>query len=248
MLLPVGTLRPHEWVPVDSRLCAVKLRCSRKINSWRTNRCNFLCSSRPMPTEGNLRANRQLHQPLLTADRADIVVLMRDVSAAAERLYLNKKHLGDPFGFDFHRPEIRIGWWHCALAIYCFFALRISDVSISGMQPGIHPIQISTGPRPNTWQLPISGCIYKTSRLTGGLPAIPICTMTSIKFGRQKSARCDKFAVSSVTDSPIDFPRRLNGRLEPFPSNSINEHSSDIKDIRYSDGTVNCAWPFLLWH
>ena len=99
-----------DWIPVDSRLCAVRLRGSCKVNSRRSDRRNLFVVSAYAPTDCSPDAIKdvfyqKLHDLLRKANRADIVVLAGDMNARVGRLSPSEAHIGGPFGLDSCRSE-----------------------------------------------------------------------------------------------------------------------------------------------
>ena len=99
-----------DWIPISSRLCAVRLGLSMKVNADRKrNRCLFVvsayapkdCSSE----EDKDNFYRDLSNLLNTAKSSDIVFLAGDMNAQIGRLNDTESHLGGRFAVDAPRTD-----------------------------------------------------------------------------------------------------------------------------------------------
>ena len=99
-----------DWIPVNSRLCAVRLDCNFKVNSGRrSNRCLFVVSAYA-PTNCSSEAEkddfyRDLSRLLRSARSSDIVILAGDMNAQVGRLSSTESHLGGRFSVDAERTD-----------------------------------------------------------------------------------------------------------------------------------------------
>jgi exonuclease III len=99
-----------EWIPINSRLCAVRLAGSCKVARGRDiNRCLYVVSAYA-PTDCSSESLKdefysQLNDLLRKAPRSDIVVLAGDLNARVGRLNLEEAQLGGPHGLDSHRND-----------------------------------------------------------------------------------------------------------------------------------------------
>jgi hypothetical protein len=99
-----------EWIPINSRLCAVRLAGSCKVARGRDiNRCLYVVSAYA-PTDCSSESLKdefysQLNDLLRKAPRSDIVVLAGDLNARVGRLSLEEAQLGGPHGLDSHRND-----------------------------------------------------------------------------------------------------------------------------------------------
>ena len=88
-----------DWIPVNSRLCVVRLNGVTKVNSYRRRkRCLFVISAYA-PTDVASEAEkdsfyRELTRLVRCAKRTDIMVLASDMNAQIGRLTSLETHLG----------------------------------------------------------------------------------------------------------------------------------------------------------
>ncbi|WP_432422671.1 endonuclease/exonuclease/phosphatase family protein [Streptococcus dysgalactiae] len=99
-----------DWIPVDSRLCAVRLEGACKVNRRHTDKRNLFVICAYAPKDCNPDAMKDcfyhnLHDLLLKASRTDIVILAGDLNARVGQLLPCEAHLGGPFGLDSCRSD-----------------------------------------------------------------------------------------------------------------------------------------------
>ncbi|MGL5405228.1 MAG: endonuclease/exonuclease/phosphatase family protein, partial [Propionibacteriaceae bacterium] len=99
-----------DWIPVNSRLCAVRLESSVCVNRYRTKkRCMFIVSAyAPTNSSTDLVKDEFYHQLsdlLRLAKNTDIVVLAGDMNARIGQLDTNELHLGGGFAVDSVRND-----------------------------------------------------------------------------------------------------------------------------------------------
>ena len=88
-----------DWIPVNSRLCAVRLAGSIKVNADRHGkRCLFVVSAYA-PTDGSAEEEkddfyRELSRLIRLAKRSDIIILAGDMNAQIGQLHSSETHLG----------------------------------------------------------------------------------------------------------------------------------------------------------
>ena len=99
-----------DWIPVNSRLCAVRLNGSVRVNKQRNRwRCLFIVSVYA-PTDCSAddlkdAFYRDLHNLLQKARQSDVVVICGDFNAQVGRLGPSEKHLGGPYGIHSARTD-----------------------------------------------------------------------------------------------------------------------------------------------
>ena len=99
-----------DWIPVNSRLCAVRLEGSCRVNKRRSDkRCLFVISAYA-PTDCSPDAVKDdfyhhLHNLLRKAPKTDIVILAGDLNARVGRLSSDEAHLGGHYGLDSCRSD-----------------------------------------------------------------------------------------------------------------------------------------------
>ncbi|KAK4474221.1 hypothetical protein MN116_000067 [Schistosoma mekongi] len=99
-----------DWIPVDSRLCAVRLNGSVRTRKDRdSRRCLFVVSAYA-PTDCSLdevkdEFYRKLSELLHRAKHSDLVILAGDFNAQIGSLNQSKRHLGGCFSVPAHRTD-----------------------------------------------------------------------------------------------------------------------------------------------
>ncbi|CAH8490989.1 unnamed protein product [Schistosoma margrebowiei] len=102
-LSPRAELTLLEWIPVDSRLCAVRLNGTVRIRKDRdTRRCLFIVSAYS-PTDcssDDVKGEfyRKLSDLLRKARRYDVVIVAGDFNAQVGKLSDRERHLGGSYG------------------------------------------------------------------------------------------------------------------------------------------------------
>jgi exonuclease III len=99
-----------DWIPVDSRLCAVRLRGSCKVSRHRNDTYNLFVVSAYAPTDCSSdlvkdQFYHNLHNLLRKAHKRDVVILAGDLNARVGRLSPSEKHLGGHHGLDSVRND-----------------------------------------------------------------------------------------------------------------------------------------------
>jgi len=99
-----------EWIPVNSRLCAVRLLTSTRIrNPHRRHRCVFVISAyAPTDCSSDLLKDafyQELDMLLGRAKGSDIVILAGDINAQVGRLSPTEKQLGGQFALNSRRND-----------------------------------------------------------------------------------------------------------------------------------------------
>ncbi|CAH8650188.1 unnamed protein product [Schistosoma margrebowiei] len=109
-LSPRAELALLEWIPVDSRLCAVRLNGTVRIRKDRdTRRCLFVVSAYS-PTDCSAddvkdEFYRKLSDLLRKARRSDVVIMAGDFNAQVGKLSEMERHLGGSYGVVAQRTD-----------------------------------------------------------------------------------------------------------------------------------------------
>jgi hypothetical protein len=99
-----------EWIPINSRLCAMRFTGSCKVNQHRgKKRCLFVISAYA-PTNCSHESVKddfcaQLHDLLQRVPGTDIIVLAGDLNARVGRLASSECHLGGSHGLGGNRND-----------------------------------------------------------------------------------------------------------------------------------------------
>ncbi|CAH8657151.1 unnamed protein product [Dicrocoelium dendriticum] len=99
-----------DWIPVNSRLCAVRLRGSCNVSRRRDVKRALFVVSAYAPTDCSQDAVKdsfyqQLHELLRSSKRTDIVILAGDFNARVGRLLPSEHHIGGSFGLGGSRSD-----------------------------------------------------------------------------------------------------------------------------------------------
>ncbi|PXX94074.1 hypothetical protein DF185_23100, partial [Marinifilum breve] len=109
-LSPRAELALLEWIPIDSRLCAVRLNGTVRTRKDRdTRRCLFVvsaysptdCSSDDVKDE----FYRKLSDLLRKAKRSDVVIVAGDFNAQIGKLSERERHLSGSYGVVAQRTD-----------------------------------------------------------------------------------------------------------------------------------------------
>ncbi|CAH8665504.1 unnamed protein product [Schistosoma curassoni] len=109
-LSPRAELALLDWIPVDSRLCAVRLNRTVRIRKDRdTRRCLFVVSAYS-PTDCSSDGvkdefYRKLSDLLRKAKRSDVVIVAGDFNAQVGKLSAGERHLGGSYGVVAQRTD-----------------------------------------------------------------------------------------------------------------------------------------------
>ena len=99
-----------DWIPVNSRLCAIRIEGSCRVSSKRPDKRNLFIVSAYAPTDCSSAAIKdefyyQLHDLLLKARRTDVVMLAGDMNAQVGLLSSDEVRLGGPHGLNKPRTD-----------------------------------------------------------------------------------------------------------------------------------------------
>ena len=99
-----------EWIPINSRLCAVRLDSSIRVNKQRNAKRHLFVVSAYAPTDCSNDETkdsfyRELSNLLRSAKQRDVVVLAGDMNAQVGRIASSEKRLGGPFGIQTNRTD-----------------------------------------------------------------------------------------------------------------------------------------------
>jgi hypothetical protein len=99
-----------DWIPVNSRLCAVRLNGNVKVNARRKkSRCIFIISAyAPTDCSNEVEKDefyRNLSSLLQSTRSSDIIILAGDMNAQVGRLSSAELHLGGRFSVDAERTD-----------------------------------------------------------------------------------------------------------------------------------------------
>ncbi|MES9976933.1 MAG: reverse transcriptase domain-containing protein [Candidatus Thiodiazotropha sp.] len=99
-----------DWIPINSRLCAVRLEGSSRVSKLLNTKRSLFVIAAYAPTDCSSDSvkdefYRQLHDLLRNVAKSDIVVLAGDLNARVGRLTTTESHLGGHHGLDSCRTD-----------------------------------------------------------------------------------------------------------------------------------------------
>ena len=243
-----------DWIPVDSRLCAVRLRGSCKISSRRQERRNLFVVSAYAPTDCSSDAVKdtfyaKLHDLLRKAKRGEVVILAGDMNARVGRLSSNEAQLGGPFGLDTCRSENGERLLTLCSEHRLFLAstnFRRSNCRYATWRPpsSNQPLtQIDHIAISHKWRGCIQDCRSYWSTSLDSDHAL-VCSKLSMCFGGRSNRKipkrldCDKLSQPACLTA---FQNTLAEKLETTPPSNINLHWSLVQNALHSAGLASCG-------
>ncbi|KAH9587678.1 ATP-binding cassette sub- A member 3 [Schistosoma haematobium] len=239
-----------DWIPINSRLCAVRLESSIKVRrNGREKRCVFVISAYA-PTDYSPDAIKDefYHQlSILQKVRStDIVVLAGDLNAQVGRLGTEESRLGGRWGIVDRRTDNRDRLLQLCTNHNLFLAstnFRHSHRRCATWRPPsasqawtqINHIAISYRSR---------GCVQDCRSFWStylDCDHALVCTNLTLLFSGQRSDRHQRIGVSKLvaTFFASKYRIELASRLATIPPKSIDEHWSQLHDAMKMVGAVS---------
>ena len=245
-----------EWIPVNSRLCAMRLRVSIKVNANRSrNRCLFVVSAyAPTDTSPENEKDdfyRDLSQLLRSAKSSDIVVLAGDMNAQIGRLNSMEAHLGGRFSVDMPRSDNGERLLHLCTDHRLFLAntnfqhKRLHRLTWRPPNPSQPWKQLDHIAISYRWRASIQDCRSFWSTPLDSDHAIVRATF-SIKFpvGRRKSCHLDRPQQLQSAVVAEQYELKLTQNLEVLNHNpargNVEEDWNHIKEAMLSASKAVC--------
>ncbi|CAH8665748.1 unnamed protein product [Schistosoma haematobium] len=243
-----------DWIPINSRLCAVRLESSIKVRrNRREKRCLFVISAYA-PTDCSPDAIKdefyhQLSVLLQKVRSTDIVVLAGDLNAQVGRLGTEESRLGGRWGLVGLRSDNGDRLLQLCTDHNLFLAstnFRHSHRRCATWRPPsasqawtqIDHIAISY-----RWRGCVQDCRSFWSTYLDSDHAL-VCANLALLFSGQRSDHHQKIDVSKLVATSVasKYRTELASRLATTPPKSIDEHWLQLHDAMKMAGTVSCGF------
>ncbi|CAH8517778.1 unnamed protein product [Schistosoma margrebowiei] len=243
-----------DWIPINSRLCAVRLESSIKVRrNRREKRCLFVISAYA-PTDCSPDAIKdefyhQLSVLLQKVRSTDIVVLAGDLNAQVGRLGTEESRLGSRWGLVGRRSDNGDRLLQLCTDHNLFLAstnFRHSHRRCATWRPPsasqawtqIDHIAISY-----RWRGCVKDCRSFWSTYLDSDHAV-VCANLGLLFSGQRSDHHQRIDVSKLVATSVasKYRTELASRLATTPPKSIDEHWSQLLDAMKMAGTVSCGF------
>ncbi|KAH9591881.1 UBX domain-containing protein 4 [Schistosoma haematobium] len=243
-----------DWIPINSRLCAVRLESSIKVRrNRREKRCLFVISAYA-PTDCSPDAIKdgfyhQLSVLLQKVRSIDIVVLAGDLNAQVGRLGTEESRLGGRWGLVSRRTDNGDRLLQLCTDYNLFLAstnFRHSHRRCATWRPPsasqawtqIDHIAISY-----RWRGCVQDCRSFWSTYLDSDHAL-VCANLTLLFSGRRSDRHQRIDVSKLVATSVasKYRTELASRLATIPPKSMDEHCLQLHDAMKMAGTVSCGF------
>ncbi|CAH8656790.1 unnamed protein product [Schistosoma margrebowiei] len=243
-----------DWIPINSRLCAVRLESSIKVRrNRREKRCLFVISAYN-PTDCSPDAikdefHHQLTVLLQKVRSTDIVVLARDLNAHIGRLGTEESRLGGRCGLVGHKSDNGDRLLQRCTDHNLFLAstnFRHSHRRCATWRPPsayqawtqIDHIAISY-----RWRGCVQDCLPFWSTYLDS-DHVLVCANLALLFSGQRSDPHQRIDVSKLVATSVasKYQTELASRLATTPPKSIDEPWLQLHDAMKMAGTVSCGF------
>ncbi|CAH8560679.1 unnamed protein product [Dicrocoelium dendriticum] len=242
-----------DWFPINSRLCAVRLRGSCRINRHREERRNLFVISVYAPTDcsgDSVKDDfyRDLHQLLTNAKKSDVVILAGDFNARVGRLLPYERHLGGHHALDENRSDNG----ERLLTLCEDNRLFLSSTSFrrtkkrcatwrppSPTQPWSQIDHIAISFR---WRGSVLDCRSFWSTFVDSDHAL-VCAKICMCFGGSRNTKHRKIDVNRLTDSSVQesYQSSLAYALSCNPPQEVEQHWTCIRKALTISGQSCCG-------
>ncbi|KAH9590336.1 hypothetical protein MS3_00003064 [Schistosoma haematobium] len=243
-----------DWIPINSRLCAVKLGSSIKVRRNRREKRRIFVISVYAPTDCSPDAIKdefyhQLTVLLQKVRSTDIVVLAGDLNAQVGRLGTEESRLDGRWGLVGHRTDNG----DRLLQLCADHNLFLASTNFRQSHR-----RCATWPPPSAYQawtqidhIAISyhwrGCVrdcrsFWSTCLDSGYALV--CANLTLLSSGQRSDRHQRIDVSKLVATSVarKYRTELVSRLATIPPKSIDEHWLQLHDAMKMAGTVSCGF------
>ena len=243
-----------EWIPVDSRICAVRLKGSCRKSRFRTETRNLFVVAAYAPTDCSSDAVKddfyqRLHNLLRSVPRTDIVVLAGDLNARVGRLTSFESHLGGRFGLDCQRTDngdrlLSLCSEHRLFLVSTNF--RHSKRHCATWRP---PSSLSSWSQLDhiavsySWRGCVQDCRSYWSTCLESDHAL-VCAKFSMRFGGHPLRNRRRLNVAKLNEPAIlsDFQSELAAELTTVRHRDVDEHWEGICKAMQSASSKTCGW------
>ena len=242
-----------EWIPVDSRLCAVRLKGSCRRSRLREETRNLFVIAAYAPTDCSSDAVKdgfyqRLHDLLRTIPRSDVVILAGDLNARVGRLSADESHLGGCFGLECSRSDNG----ERLLSLCSEHRLFLSSTNFKHSKrrsatwrppsPAISWGQLDHIAISYSWRGCVQDCRSYWSTCLDSDHAL-VCARLSMRFGGHPHRKHGRLNVAKLSQPAVlnEFQDELASELATIPQNNVDEHWNGIRQSMQSAGLKSCG-------
>ena len=242
-----------DWIPINSRLCAVRLEGYARVRSGRPDRrCLFVVSTYA-PTDCSPDAIKdefyhQLNDLLKQARQRDIVVLAGDLNAQVGRLGLEESHLGGQWRLHGRRSDNGDRLLQLCADHNLFLAStnfrHNHRRSATWRPPSVNQAwtQIDHIAVSSRWRGCIEDCRSFWSTCLDSDHAL-VCARFVLRFGGVNKRHPVHVDVNKLVApaTSLKYQNELQSRLDGNPPSSIDEHWLHLKDAMQKASEAACG-------
>ncbi|CAI2728541.1 unnamed protein product [Schistosoma spindalis] len=243
-----------DWIPINGRLCAVRLESSIKVRrNRREKRCLFVISAyAPTDCSPDAIKDEFYHQLTVLLQKlrsTDIVVLAGDLNAQVGRLDTEESRLGGRWGLVGRRTDngerlLQLCTDHnLFLASTNFRQSRRRCATCHPPSLSQAWIQIDHIAISYRWRGCVQDCRSFWSTYLESDHAL-VCANLTILFSGQRSDRHHRIDVSKLAATSVasKYRAELASKLTTIPPKSIDEHWLQLQDAMKMAGKVCCGF------
>ncbi|CAH8490480.1 unnamed protein product [Dicrocoelium dendriticum] len=242
-----------DWIPINSRLCAMRLHGSCKVSRCRVEKRALFVISAYAPTDCSSdivkdQFYQNLHELLLRAPKTDIIVLAGDFNARVGRLLPCERHLGGPHGYD----DVRSENGERLLNLCADYQLFLSSTSFR--HPGR---QYATWRPPSStqrwsqidhiaisrrWRGSVRDCRTFWSTCVDTDHAL-VCATVCMRFGGSPRSKHTRLNAYKLEDPMVkrDYQQKLREKLPLSHTLDVDQHWSSLQQALLSAGLSSCG-------
>ncbi|CAH8492285.1 unnamed protein product [Dicrocoelium dendriticum] len=242
-----------DWIPINSRLCAMRLHGSCKVSRCRVEKRALFVISAYAPTDCSSdivkdQFYQNLHELLLRAPKTDIIVLAGDFNARVGRLLPCERHLGGPHGYD----DVRSDNGERLLSLCADHQLFLSSTSFR--HPGR---QYATWRPPSStqrwsqidhiaisrrWRGSVRDCRSFWSTCVDTDHAL-VCATVCMRFGGSPRSKHTRLNAYKLEDPMVkrDYQQKLREKLPLSHTLDVDQHWSSLQQALLSAGLSSCG-------
>lgn len=243
-----------EWIPINSRLCAVRLDGSCRVNRNKTiKRCLFVVAAyAPTDCSSDIMKDQfydELNNLILRAPSTDLVVLAGDFNARVGRLNSEELHLGGTHGLD----SIRNDNGDRLLSLCADHRLFITSTNFRHHRrhratwrpvlPSQNWTQIDHVAVSYRWRGSVKDCRSHWNTCLDSDHAM-VCAKFSMSFCGQRPNRFKRIDVIKLKNSTTldSYQNEISISLSTIPTTpTIEDHWSSLREVLYRVGLDICG-------
>jgi hypothetical protein len=241
-----------DWIPIDSRLCAVRLEGSCKVSRQKNRKRGLFVVAAYAPTDCSPDAVKdrfyeRVHDLLQKAPKSDIVILAGDLNASVGRLLPTETHLGGQFGLDGHRSDNGDRLLSLCSDNRLFLSstsFRRSKRRTATWRPPsltqdwkqIDHIAISY-----SWRGCVQDCRSFWTTCLESDHAL-VCARLSMCFGGRPKRKAAQLDVAKLSEPTVlaNYQNELALKLAAVPQSSVEQHWKGIEEAMHV-ASLNCC-------